>query len=140
MKEEPIKLCLKCGAEYSLSAQSCADCGGELVSPEEYERRYVPLDESEDQVLIREGSAGYLKDLGGHLLRAGIRASIKLHSCEPGTCPSGVRFGLYVAAADEAAAKEIDRVHWLQGAPETASPTHRWMSTRSPWRSGYRSK
>lgn len=84
MKEEPIKICSSCGAEYSLMAQTCADCGGTLVSPEEYETRYVPLTEEEELVLIREGSAGYLRELSAHMMKRGVRASILLHGANRG--------------------------------------------------------
>ena len=63
MNEEPIKICANCGAEYSLEAQICADCGGKLVFPKDHERRTAPLAEEEDRVLVREGSLGYLKEL-----------------------------------------------------------------------------
>jgi ribosomal protein L40E len=122
MKQESIKICSKCGAEYSPEALMCADCGGELIWPNEYEKRFVPLADQEAQVLIREGSLRYLKELGGHLGTDGIRSEIRFHGEVPGACPTAkVRFGLYVPVADEAVAKEIDRRHWLHGAPEHAA-------------------
>jgi predicted amidophosphoribosyltransferase len=122
MNEEPVKVCSTCGAEYSLRAESCADCGGKLVSPEDYEERFEPLANEEEVVLIREGAPRYLKELAQHMTKNGIRASIAFHGGQPGSCPSGgVRFGLYVPKADHDAAKEIDRVQWLQGAPDHAT-------------------
>ena len=121
MNEEQIKMCSKCGAEYSLQAVSCADCGGDLVSPQEYETRFVPLSEDEDHVLVKEGSAGYLKELAGRMIRDGIRSNIRYHGGVPGSCPSGVSYGLYVATADEEAAREFIRAHWIQGAPDHAT-------------------
>jgi predicted amidophosphoribosyltransferase len=47
MIEEPVKICSSCGAEYSLEAVTCADCGGSLVFPHEYEKRSVPLKEDD---------------------------------------------------------------------------------------------
>src|SRR5262249_21637911 len=32
--EPPYKICPRCGGEYRLDAERCADCGGELVYPE----------------------------------------------------------------------------------------------------------
>jgi predicted amidophosphoribosyltransferase len=121
MKEEPIKICSKCGAEYSLRAESCADCGGALVSPEDYEERFEPLTDEEEVVLVREGAPRYLKELAGHMIQQGIRVSLAYHGGGPGACPSGVQFGLYVPKDDLQSAKEIDRMHWLQGAPEHAT-------------------
>ena len=121
MNEEPKKICSSCGAEYAIKAEICADCGGTLVSPEEYETRDIPLTEDEEKTLVREGPIGYLKELAEHLKQKGIRAAIRFHGGTPGTCPSRTTYGLYVTADDEAAAKELDRVYWLRGAPEQAS-------------------
>jgi ribosomal protein L40E len=126
MNEPPIKICSKCGEEYDIDAQVCAECGGTLVFPQDFEKRYEPPASEEEVVLIREGTFGYLKELVEHLTKNGIRSGIRLHGQAPGSCPStrcipqGV-FGLYVAKTDEAAAREIDRAHWLQGAPEQAT-------------------
>lgn len=126
MSDEPFKICASCGAEYSPDAQVCADCGGKLLFPEEYEKLSKPIAEGEELVLIRQGQVGYIKELQEHMRRAGIRSAIAFHAPPPGTCPpkgsaSRTLFGLYVTTADEAAAKEIDRLHWLQGAPEEGS-------------------
>ena len=121
MNEEPIKICSKCGAEYSLRAEVCADCGGKLVLSQDYEKRLVPLGEEEEQTLIREGSIRYLKELREHLKADGIRSDIRFHGQVPGSCSSRARWGLYVAADDETAAKEIDRKQWLRGAADHAS-------------------
>jgi len=126
VNEQPIKICSKCGAEYSLEAQVCADCGGPLVFPQDYRKRVETPAEGEELVLIREATLGYLKELMEHMTKKGIWAGIRLHDQEPRTCsPRGCSsqplFGLYVAKGDGAAAKEVDRAHWLQGAPEHAS-------------------
>ena len=85
MNEESIKICSGCGAEYSLEALTCADCGGTLVFPQEYKKRSVPLEEAEAEDLIRQGPAGYLKELGTLLNQDGIRSTIRFHGCPPGT-------------------------------------------------------
>lgn len=85
MNEEPIKICLQCGAEYSLEAVACADCGGTLVFPQEYEKRAIPLEEAEAEILIRQSTVSYLKELDDLLKREGIRSAIRFHGCEPGT-------------------------------------------------------
>jgi len=122
MNEEPIKICSKCGAEYSPQALMCADCGGKLVWPNEYEKRFVPMEAEEAKALVREGSMRYVKELGRHLEKDGIRSEIRSHGVVPGACPTpNTRWGLYVPVADEAAAKEIDRKYWLHGAPEHAA-------------------
>ena len=60
MNEEPINICSNCGAEYSPEAQICADCGGKLLFPQEYEERFEAPSEAEELALIREGFFGYL--------------------------------------------------------------------------------
>jgi predicted amidophosphoribosyltransferase len=123
MNELPIKICSKCGEEYDIEAQVCAECGGALVFPQDYVKRYEPPAQEEEVVLVREAPFGYLKELVEHLTKQGIRAGIRFHGEAPGACstrkcaPQPV-FGLYVAKTDEAAAKEVDRAHWLKGAPE----------------------
>lgn len=126
MNEEPTKICSACGAEYSREAQVCADCGGKLIFPRDYDKRFEVLPEEEERVLVREAPFGYLKELVEHMTKKGIPADIRFHAQVPETCsarrcaPRPI-FGLYVTKTDETAAKEIDRAHWLQGAPEHAS-------------------
>jgi hypothetical protein len=121
MKEEPIKICSSCGEEYSFKAFECADCGGKLVLPQDYEKRFVPLADEEEKTFIREGPVGYLQELEAELKKKGIRAAIRFLGGEPGRCASKTRYGLYVSAKDEAAAKEIDHAYWIKGAPEQGS-------------------
>ena len=85
MDEEPIKICSKCGEEYSLEAVTCADCGGTLVFPRQYEKSSVRLEEEEAVIIIRQGSVDYLKELGELLKKNGIRTDIRFHGGEPGT-------------------------------------------------------
>jgi predicted amidophosphoribosyltransferase len=126
MNQLPIKICSNCGVEYSADAQACADCGGKLVFPENYERLFEPLSEEDEPVFIRESPLGYANELKELMKKQGIRADIRYHPEPPGTCSTRscaprMLFGLYVPKTDEAAAREIDRVHWLQGAPDHAS-------------------
>jgi predicted amidophosphoribosyltransferase len=126
MNEQRIKICASCGAEYAPDAQVCADCGGKLLFPEEYEKLFQPLTETDELVLIRQAPIGYINELMEHMRKAGIRAGIALHAqppgtCSPRSCAPRTLFGLYVTKPDEAAAKEVDRLHWLQGAPEEGS-------------------
>lgn len=118
MHDDQIKICLVCGEEYSLEAQVCVECGGRLVFEREYEQRFVPLDESERMVCVREDAAGYLEELGAVMKSGGIRNMIKFHQ----TCTTGkacrTLYGLYVKPEDEAAARDIIRKHWLKDAPE----------------------
>jgi predicted amidophosphoribosyltransferase len=126
MDVHSFKICSKCRAEYSVEAQVCADCGGKLVFPQDYETRFDDPAEGEEQVLVREAPIGYLKEVLEQMRRKGIRAMVRLHDQDPRACSSRScapqpLFGLYVGRSDEAAAKEVDRAHWLKGAPEHAS-------------------
>ena len=85
MNEEPIKICASCGAEYSLEAMTCADCGGKLVFSQEFEKLSIPLEDAEEKTLIRQGSVGHLRELGALLKKKGIRSAIRFHGCPPGT-------------------------------------------------------
>jgi ribosomal protein L40E len=85
MNEDPIKICSSCGAEYSVDAVICADCGGKLVFAKEYEKRSIPLEEGQAAILIRQEMMGYLTELGELLNKDGIRSLIRFHGCEPGT-------------------------------------------------------
>lgn len=85
MDEEPIKICTKCGEEYSLEAMICAECGGALVFPKTHEERSAPLEEEEAKILIRQGSVNIIRELGELLEKNGIRSYIRFHGCEPGT-------------------------------------------------------
>jgi ribosomal protein L40E len=85
MNEEPIKICSKCGAEYSLQAVGCADCGGDLVFPQQYEKATVPREEAEATVLVRQGPASYLRELEALLKQDGIPSDIQFHGSPPGT-------------------------------------------------------
>jgi DNA-directed RNA polymerase subunit RPC12/RpoP len=85
MNEQPFKICSSCGEEYSLEAVTCADCGGKLVFSHEYVKPSVPLEENDADILIRQSSAGYLRELGAVLQKNGIRSDIRFHGCPPGT-------------------------------------------------------
>jgi hypothetical protein len=85
MNEDPIKICSDCGAEYSIEATACADCGGVLVFSSEYKRRSVPLEDEEARALIRQSQLPYLRELDELLKKNGIRTDIRFHGCEPGT-------------------------------------------------------
>ena len=121
MSENQIKICSKCGEEYSVEAQICVECGGKLVFEHEYEQRFVPLDDSVQMVCVREDTVGYLEELGALMKKNGIRTVIRFHqSCSKGKACSTL-YGLYVTPEDEAAAKDIIRDHWLKDAPEHAN-------------------
>lgn len=85
MHDEPIRICERCGAEYSAEATTCADCGGALVFPRQKVKPAVPLKENEADTLIRQGQAGYLRELARLLEKDGIRSDIRFHGCPPGT-------------------------------------------------------
>lgn len=85
MDEQPVKICVYCGAEYALDAQSCADCGGPLEFSGGDSQRTAPIEEGEAVVLVRQGAVGYLRELEQLLTRAGMPAGIRFHGSAPGT-------------------------------------------------------
>jgi predicted amidophosphoribosyltransferase len=84
MNEQPVKVCVYCGAEYALDAQSCADCGGPLEFADGDLQPVASIEEGETVVLVRQGAVGYLRELEQLLTRAGIPAGIRFHGCAPG--------------------------------------------------------
>jgi hypothetical protein len=80
-----IKICPKCGEEYTQEALACAECGAALVFPQQVENSAEPPEEGESVVLIRQGTASYLRELTELLHRKGIRTDVRFHGCEPGT-------------------------------------------------------
>ena len=84
MNEQPVKICVYCGAEYSIDAQSCADCGGPLEFPGGDSKRTAPIEEGEAVVLVRQGAVGYLRELEQLLMKAGISTGIRFHGSAPG--------------------------------------------------------
>jgi hypothetical protein len=83
MQENDYKVCSKCGEEYALEALTCAECGGALVFPSQYEP--PPLEEDEADVLVRQSQVNYLRELAGLLQKNRIRSAIRFHGCPPGT-------------------------------------------------------
>ena len=94
MNELPIKICSKCGGEYSVEAQACADCGGALVFPQDYEKHYEAPVEEEAFVLVREAPFGYLKELLEHLTKKGVCSGIRFHTQEEGSCSPSHLWGV----------------------------------------------
>jgi hypothetical protein len=85
MDQDCIKICPKCGEEYSQEAITCAECGAALVFPQQYDSPAEPPDQGEPVVLIRQGTASYLRELAELLHKKGIRTDVRFHGCEPGT-------------------------------------------------------
>ncbi len=119
MSQDQTKTCPDCAGEYELHGEVCADCGKPLVFKSESGALPPPLREQDEGVCLREGRIDDLSELSGLLAKKHIRNVVQLHRESPkaGTA----RYGLYVLPDDLDAAKEIDRAHWLKGAPEHAS-------------------
>jgi ribosomal protein L40E len=122
MHGNPIKICPKCGAEYTVDALICADCDVQLVLAQEGDKKpIVPITEDEELVCIREDQVNYLREVSEHINQAGLPTFIRFLHEVPKRGPAGSVYGLFVRPDDAEAAKEIVRVHWLQGAPEDAA-------------------
>ncbi len=107
------KLCPVCQTEYLYHIQKCADCGADLLLPEEYkkaqeEKKRFGEKAVENRVVVREGDLDWMTELREVLVHAGIPCM--LHSdlnCKKGCC--GDKFQLVVSSDDlESAQQRIE--------------------------------
>lgn len=116
------KICPSCKAEYYPHIEKCADCGADLLSPEEHrrtqeERKRTEERALEDAVTIREGDLGWMTELKAVLLDAGIPCM--LHSsagCATSRC--GDTWQLKVSTADSERAQETIEEYFMELDPE----------------------
>ena len=105
-----IKLCPACHTEYLSHVRNCADCGADLLLPEDYrktqeKKKQLKEKAVEDRVVIREGDLGWLSELRSVLMDAGIPCVIHSESnCRKGCC--GDTCQLIVSSNDRDKAQE----------------------------------
>lgn len=112
------KLCPVCQTEYLYHIQKCADCGADLLLPEEHrrvqeEKKRLGEKAVENRAVVREGDLDWMSELRAVLVHAGIPCS--LHSelnCNKGCC--GDNFQLVVSPDDlESAQQRIEEYFML---------------------------
>ena len=86
------KICPVCEAEYLPHIQKCADCGADLLLPEEYrnaleERKLTAEKTVDNTAVVREGDLAWMKELRAVLIDAGIPCTIFSDAgCNKGCC------------------------------------------------------
>ena len=130
---ERYKVCERCGSEFQPRVEACLDCGGPLVEvdprmttpPRPRDEPPAPnapepiLTAADRPVALRVEEPGYIAPLAERLRASGLRCDV----IPEGDCRSGcrIRWALWVAEADLAAAAAIDRQHLALVVPEAES-------------------
>jgi hypothetical protein len=116
------KLCPVCQTEYLYHIQKCADCGADLLLPEEQrkaqeEKKRAGEKAVDNRVVVREGDLDWMSELRAVLVDAGIPCM--LHSelnCKKGCC--GDKFQLVVSPEDLERAQQRIEEYFMAINPE----------------------
>ena len=116
------KLCPVCQTEYLYHIQKCADCGADLLLPEEHskaqeEKKRLGEKAVENRVVVREGDLVWMTELRAVLADGGIPCM--LHSglnCKKGCC--GDKFQLMVSSDDLESAQQRIEEYFMVINPE----------------------
>ncbi len=115
------KICPDCGTEYLPQIERCADCGTILLLPEERERAEEERKRLigravENEVVIREGDLGWMRELHGVLIGSGIRCKVRSDADCKGSCRG--KCGLVVSPGDVERAQERIEEYFAEMHPE----------------------
>jgi len=116
------KLCPVCQTEYFYHIQKCADCGADLLLPEEHrkaqeEKKRLGQKAMENRVVVREGDLGWMTELRAVLADAGIPCMLHAElNCKKGCC--GDKFQLVVSPDDLESAQQRIEEYFMAINPE----------------------
>lgn len=116
------KLCPVCQTEYLYHVQKCADCGADLLLPEEHskaleEKKRLGEQAVENRAVVREGDLGWMTELRAVLLDAGIPCTLHAElNCKKGCC--GDKFQLMVSPDDLERAQQRIEEYFMEINPE----------------------
>ncbi len=116
------KLCPVCRMEYLYHIDKCADCGHDLVLPEEYNKTQTEIKRIagsaiENRVVVRKGDLGWLSELRAVLMEASIPSTIVSEdNCSKGCCSDS--FHLMVGPGDLERAQESIEEYFMVINPE----------------------
>ena len=116
------KICPVCETEYLPHIQKCADCGADLLLPEEYknaqeEKKLIAKKTIENTAVVREGDLAWISELRAVLIDAGIPCTINSDAgCKKGCC--GDKCQLKVSADDLGRAQESIEEYFMELEPE----------------------
>lgn len=118
--ELPPKVCPSCRVEYLHTAETCSDCGVDLVLEGQLvEAPSSELPPTEELVLIRAETATWIDGLGRRFEEAGIPYRIEVVA-HPASRARGQTFAMLVLPEDEERAREIDGRHLHTQLPDLA--------------------
>ena len=132
------KICPDCNAEYLPHIVNCADCGADLVLPEELskaqeEKMRLAEELVVDRAVVREGELDWLNELRAVLAEAEIPATIQSQaSCGKGCC--GDTFQLVVSSDDLEEAQQRIEEYFLIINPELNEASELIREGRCPAR------
>lgn len=84
MTDEALRICPRCEAHFMPHAQTCTDCHISLLDKADYEKRFEPLEPSDDLVVVMSGEPGWVKRVAKAVSRAGVRTYIEVIGPEDG--------------------------------------------------------
>lgn len=114
----PPKVCPSCRVEYLHTAETCSDCGVDLVlQGEAPEAPAGELPPAEELVMIRAETATWIEGLGRRLEAAEIPFRIEVVP-QPASRARGQAFALFVLPEDEERARQIDAKHLRTQLPD----------------------
>ncbi len=119
------KLCPDCLTEYLHHVQKCADCGADLLLPEEHrkaqeEKKRIAEKVVENSVIVREGDFAWLSELRSVLIAAGIPCTVHAEAgCKKGCCGDTCR--LVVSSGDVERAQERIEEYFAALHPEVCA-------------------
>lgn len=116
------KICPDCHTEYLPHVRKCADCGADLLLPEEHRKaqegkKRIAEKAVEDRVVVREGDLGWLSELREVLVHAGIPCTVQSEvSCRKGCCGDACQ--LVVSSDDRERAQARIEEYFMTMNPE----------------------
>jgi len=130
------KICPDCHTEYLHHVQKCADCGAELLLPEEHrkeleEKKRLKERAVENRVVVREGDLGWLSELRTVLIDAGIPSAILSEAdCKKGCCGGACQ--LVVSSDDLEKAQERIEEYFMEINPELCASSELIKAGKCP--------
>ncbi len=117
-----IKICPDCDTEYFPHIEQCADCGSDLLTPEDNlklqdNRRQCREKTLENPVVIRDGDLKWMDQLFNVLINSGIPCLVTSDAgCNKSCC--GSTYQLVVSQEDGERAKERIEDYYAEVDPE----------------------
>jgi len=115
--QHPIKICPKCEAEFDSPIDQCPDCGVRLLSEDQFDSRFEPLEPAEDLVDVAVDRGAAIEDIARMLNALGIRTYVQLVKADPIGGIARSHFGAWVQPSDVDQAKAEVAKYWQRLGP-----------------------